>query len=353
MVEKIEHSDKKYNKLPNMTSTTIIKNMSNDIITALSEILKNTLNEKQATKAIKALTTEEARETLGLLIKDKMPTNIIKVKNKTAKKTKKDPDCPKRGCSSYILFCMDKRSEVKESNPALKGVEVTKELGRIWRENTSDKNKKKYQKKAETDKERYIEEMKNYTPSEEWLLESSNSDSDEKKEKKTKKRSGPKRARSGYIFFCTDMRDKVKSINDGMNAKEVTAELGRMWREEYKLDDQKRRTFDKLAREDKERYEKEKSEWVDDEPSESDDESSDSDAKKNESESESPSFVVSESNSNSKKKKTTKKPSPYINFCKKTRSSLKEENTKWSVKQVQRELERIWESMNTEEQSKY
>ena len=396
--DEIEISGQKEDKSSDMAASTQTKNMSTALMEALTEILTGALKGKYAEKALAALQTDEAQAQLTEVIKTNMQTKVIRAAGKAGgRRRKKDPAAPKRGCSSYIFFCKDKRTEVKEANPDMKGTDVTKELGRIWRDETSDKQKKKYSKQATADKERYLEEMKDYTPSAEWLAEAEASASDSEggktKRKKSNRKPGPKRARSAYIFFCTEMRSKVKEDNDDMDAKEVTAELGRLWREEYKEDKALSKKFNKMAKKDKERFEQEKAEWVDPEPA--DDESfapeptkksSKKSSKKAESSDKEEEKVATEPVKSSKKskksskkaeaaaessdkeeekvaaepvKKSSKKkskkgaPSGYTVFCQQTRQVMREENADWSMSKVTKEMERIWESMDDEEKAVY
>ena len=365
--EEIEISGQKEDKSSDMAASTQTKNMSTALMEALTEILTGALKGKYAEKALAALQTDEAQAQLTEVIKTNMTTKVIRTAgNAGARHRKKDPAAPKRGCSAYIFFCKDKRAEVKEANPDMKGTEVTKELGRIWREETSAKQKKKYSKQATADKERYLEEMKDYTPSAEWLAEAEASASDSEggktKRKKSKRKPGPTRARSAYIFFCTEMRSKVKEENDDMDAKEVTAELGRLWREEYKEDKTLSKKFTKMAKKDKERFEQEKAEWVDPEPA--DDESfapeptkkSKKSSKKAEADAESSEEeekVAAEPVKKSSKKSKKDAPSGYTVFCQQTRQVMREENPDWSMSKVTKEMERIWESMDDEEKAAY
>jgi len=88
-----------------------------------------------------------------------------KKKAKGAKaKAKKDPNKPKRAKSAYIFFCSAMRAIVKEDMGDAKATEVTKELGKRWRELDED-DKVQYQDLADKDKERYAEEMEVYSSS--------------------------------------------------------------------------------------------------------------------------------------------------------------------------------------------
>lgn len=182
---------------------------------------------------------------------------------------KKDPNAPKRGKSAYLFFCDDNRNEVKQSlGEDSKATEVTKELGKRWRDLQDSKkaNDKKalatYEKRAQEDKARYEAEKQEYVPPEDFDL------GDGKKRRKKMNKDGPKRAKSAYLFFCADNRDKIKEANPDMKATQITAELGRMWNE-LKGDDSRSKElagYEKQAVQDKERYEKEKSQLNKEEP---------------------------------------------------------------------------------------
>ena len=75
------------------------------------------------------------------------------------KKSRDKPQGPRGAKSAYMFFCADKRNEVKEAFPHYKMVEVSKELGRMWKEDYStDVDREDYVKQASEDKERYSRE---------------------------------------------------------------------------------------------------------------------------------------------------------------------------------------------------
>jgi hypothetical protein len=75
------------------------------------------------------------------------------------KKSGDKPQGPRGAKSAYMFFCADKRNEVKEAFPDYKMVEVSKELGRMWKEDYStDVDREDYVKQAAEDKERYARE---------------------------------------------------------------------------------------------------------------------------------------------------------------------------------------------------
>ena len=135
---------------------------------------------------------------------------------------------------SYVLH-------LEKSHPEMEAKDIIKELGNRWKD-LSDEKKAKYVKMAEEDKERFSHEMSNYTPPPESAT--------------TKKSSGPKRGLTSYIFFCKDRRDAIKEENPEMSTKDITAELGRLWKS---LSEEEKAPYVELANNDKNRYESEKS----------------------------------------------------------------------------------------------
>ena len=91
---------------------------------------------------------------------------------------KKDPNAPKGAKNAYILFCADNREQVKEENSEMSSKEIISELARLWKEADEDV-KAEYQEKAAQDKQRYQEEMEEY--------------SDGEKEEKSPKKEEPKK----------------------------------------------------------------------------------------------------------------------------------------------------------------
>jgi len=78
-------------------------------------------------------------------------------------KAKKDPNLPKRAKSGFMFYCDEYRpqsiAKYKEAGKKVIIAEVAKELGKGW---GKLKSKKKYDKLAAKDKERYAEAMSEY-----------------------------------------------------------------------------------------------------------------------------------------------------------------------------------------------
>lgn len=66
--------------------------------------------------------------------------------------SKKKSDKPKRAPTSYLLFCKEKRPEVKKNNPELKATELLKVFGEMWRK-VPESEKDKYRKMSQEAKE--------------------------------------------------------------------------------------------------------------------------------------------------------------------------------------------------------
>jgi hypothetical protein len=77
------------------------------------------------------------------------------------------------------------------------------------------------------------------------------------RKRKGKSQDLPKRGKSSYLFFCQDMRQKVKDKNPSLSSKEITVELGVMWNK-IKDDSAAIAKYVSAASKDKERYDQEK-----------------------------------------------------------------------------------------------
>ncbi|KAG1676759.1 hypothetical protein FOA52_005048 [Chlamydomonas sp. UWO 241] len=84
-----------------------------------------------------------------------------KVVEKKEKKVK-DPNAPKKPLGAYMFYCADARADMKKEFPDLKVTEMATKLGAAWKA-LDDKQKKKYQDKAEKDKGRYAKAMETYS----------------------------------------------------------------------------------------------------------------------------------------------------------------------------------------------
>jgi len=162
------------------------------------------------------------------------------MKPKKNKKVK-DPKAPKRGLSAWIIFTNEQRPIFKENNPESSTTELTTLMSQEWKKMT-DEDKKKYTDLAIVDKQRYMKEMEEYDTS----------DSENEKPKKVKDPNAPKKNQNSWMQFCKVTRAKHPDV------KHTVAALKVMWAD---LDDKSE--YEIMAKLDKERYLKEKKEYLD------------------------------------------------------------------------------------------
>lgn len=129
---------------------------------------------------------------------------------KTKKKSKKDPNRPKKPMTAFLLYAASRRSAIKENNPEMKVTDISKELGKEWRE-MAKKSKTTFIKKAGTLKNKYDKAKAKYL-------------------KEKAKHAAPKRPKSSFFLFCDDERAAVKAENDGAKITEIAKLLGALWR---------------------------------------------------------------------------------------------------------------------------
>jgi len=81
-------------------------------------------------------------------------------------KTLKDPNKPKRAKSAYLFYCADQRPKILEKlrkkKQKINIADVSKKLGAMWGA-LDDKAKTPYTKSAEKDRNRYKDEMEQYS----------------------------------------------------------------------------------------------------------------------------------------------------------------------------------------------
>jgi hypothetical protein len=122
-------------------------------------------------------------------------------------------------------------------------------LGAEWKALSAEK-KVKYEEMAAKGKERYAEEMKNYTPPP--TAKVSVGSASKKKVKKDP--NAPKRATTSFFFFSSEMRAKVKEENDGITFGELGKKMGEMFKA---LSPKEKSKYEEMAKKDQLRYKKE------------------------------------------------------------------------------------------------
>lgn len=157
--------------------------------------------------------------------------------------------------SEYVMFCRLHREEVKVNNPKMKGVDITRELARLWKIEKADRVKKpkEIENKVEIEiekkpkKETKTRLKKVLTPSgldvnfvdveskqegkQDGKQEGKEKKSEVKgKRKKVNKKENEKQSEEEYMIFCNENRLKIKEKHPDMNPLEVTRELAKKWK---------------------------------------------------------------------------------------------------------------------------
>ena len=189
---------------------------------------------------------------------------------------------PIKNKSGYLLYCSDVRETIKAGNPEIKSVEIVKRMGEGWRNLAEDK-KKGYEDRAVLDKERFLKEKEAWVASNPGVeMTVPKTKKRAKKEKATttvadpeeivimdhelvqevaveappaptKKRASKKatadvvaepvveapapvvveekkKPLNKFLNFCSIQRAKLKVEKPHLKPKEVTTELGALWK---------------------------------------------------------------------------------------------------------------------------
>jgi tRNA A37 N6-isopentenylltransferase MiaA len=210
----------------------------------------------------------------------------------------------------------------------------------MWKDLKEDDDRsdelEKYNKLAAEDKARYQDEIKVYAPS---------SDDESAPKKGSKKKSDPnvpKRGKTAYNYFCSDKRAEAKEeLGVEAKATEVTSLLGKMWKDLKEDDDRSEEMdkYNKLAADDKARYEDNTKKVVDE-------------VVENK--------VVEEIKPLVKKSKKVdddtkpaKSKTGYTYFCQSNRESVKDDNPEMKATEVTKELARLWKELSNEDKQEW
>ena len=183
--------------------------MSTKHFSQLSEILSDVLGNRLKKDEVKnVMNAWESRK-----------DDIAKImKTSTKRKAQKDPNAPKRPHTGYIIFCTEKRDDVKKANPDLSATQITSKLAATWKV-LPNSTKQLYLDKAAADKGRYKQELSTYAPPEEDDVEDSKSN-----------KASKKRTKSAYLFYCDKVRADLKKANSSLKGSAITVYIGEQWK---------------------------------------------------------------------------------------------------------------------------
>eukprot|EP00977_Amphora_coffeiformis_P018720 scaffold6655_cov169-Amphora_coffeaeformis.AAC.37 len=247
------------------------------------------------------------------------------------------PPPPKRPPSSYLLFCSENREKIKEQKLSLG--DSSKLLSEMWSK-VSKEERSRFDEEAALRKQEYDREKA------EWKDECEQLSSKEKTSKRKAKLTNgatatttPKRPKSAYLFFCSEKRPEVSAQVTSLGA--ISKELARLWKETAD-----RTKYEKLAAEDKARYEREK---VNGESPPASNGSAP------------PKKMISESapkrapsKKSSPKSAPKRAPSAYMLFCKEFRESIVDEDgNRLPLGETTKRLAAKWQSCDNETRKKF
>ena len=147
-----------------------------------------------------------------------------------------------------LLYCSANRERVKTENPDAKFGDIAKILSQEFK-GLPENEKEQWKDLAAKDKERYQREMEDYVPP------SDDSEDDGKRKKKKKKDpNAPKRNQTAFFIYSNMHRATVKETNPEAGFGDIAKIISKQFKA---LSEKEREKYDKLAAEDKERYQRE------------------------------------------------------------------------------------------------
>jgi hypothetical protein len=147
-------------------------------------------------------------------------------------------EMPKPPLSPYLMFYQQSRIEASKRHPKYSQTDIAKHLGEIWR-SMSSKQKEKYSNKYKKLKQKYTQDLETFYKNNPKLS------SEFVKSKKSKVvvfillyciirhaciSQEIKKPTSAYIEFCKVRRPLIKERNPGFSPRDITVELGKIWR---------------------------------------------------------------------------------------------------------------------------
>jgi hypothetical protein len=142
-------------------------------------------------------------------------------------KQERDPSAPKRSMSAYLLFQNAMRDQFRRENPGMTFGQLAKYTSAMYKCLTSDE-KATWDARAQQDKARFEQEMAHYVPppghdAQGNLIEDHRVN---RKVKKVRDPSAPKRARGSFVFFTFDARPQITREFPGIKFVEMGTVMG-------------------------------------------------------------------------------------------------------------------------------
>lgn len=353
--------------------------MNNSQFENISKFFMDFLNEYGNDEIVSAFEEESIQQQLADLVK------AGEKKSRVTKKSKKDPNKPKKR-SAYIIFGTKVREYIKNENPDIKNTEIMKEQARLWKTLSKDNPAllEECKNEAEEEKRAYDIAMQTYVSSEEPEVKKRKSKKDPKK---------PKARLTMWTAYQKMIRPILKVEEPNMKPQDVMKEISVRWNNFLEiLDDETHKKYQEFKRikdelqekvnEDLERFNREKEEMstsssetepetqakvprpqrirripdmadvikmvcemdVEDQINEVQNSEDTKTEDEEEEEAPAPKEVA---------KKAPKKPAAHIIFYRENKDRFKKENPDLSAKEIQSLISAAWKNLSKEEKQVY
>ncbi|RLN96401.1 hypothetical protein BBJ28_00014466 [Nothophytophthora sp. Chile5] len=178
-----------------------------------------------------------------------------------------DAGAPRLPVNAYSCYLSTKRREMQLCRPELTHNAVMREMGVVWKA-LSEAERAPYQRKAELDVERFQEEMETYLAQQEQQKQHTAAgvktkrtrkrkvqevEMETPKTRKKRKLTSPRRPKTAYNLMYMSKRAELLATYQ-MSHNECSALCGRLWRQ---MSDVERDPYQRMAAEDKRRYQAE------------------------------------------------------------------------------------------------
>jgi len=155
------------------------------------------------------------------------------------------------------------------------------------------------------------------------------------KRKKRKDPNAPKRPRSAYILYCTEMREDVKKTHEGSKPAELMQIMGQMWNQ---LPAHKKQEFTDKAKEDKIRYNDEMKTYTP--PDDEDEDDDDGGGRRKRGRKRDPN-------------EPKRAPSAYLIYGQKVREEVKKEHPEAKSSEIMKLIGAKWQKLTDEEKKPF
>lgn len=297
---------------------------------ATTKTKKSTKTKVKGTKRKAKATKPKASKTKGT----KKTTK--KAKTKAPAKEEKQipwgtdvPHPPKSKLNAYTYFVADRRPKLRKKNPELTFKELTQKVADEWKALTDEK-KKKYMEKSAEDAERYKADVEEWEAAVEEAGFTPRQVRRYLKEVKERKKipKGPTKPRSPYAFFMMTMH---KELAEDMDFTERTQTMSRKWKE---LDEDGKTEYVEKSHADKDRYEKELKEFLEEHP-------------------EALKYQPKKRKRIKEEGEPKRAKTAYIFYTMDQRPKVKEANPEMESKDIMRELGKMWKKLSESKKRKY